>query len=145
MSEKVSQTQAAARRVDEDLQISAKASQLAAAGRAAAGDIDDSYGVSRQVGKIVGDVGAAARTVAKEVDESLGISEKAREATNAALAHDGVGPVVRSVVDGIGGDGSTQEEGRKRKKYPPRGVREDEEEDELFVAPVGIVHGIEED
>lgn len=141
VSEKVSQTQAAARRVDNDLQISAKAAELAAAGRAAAGEIDASYGISRQMGKIVDDVGTAARTVANEVDENLRISEKAREATNAALAHDGVGPVVRSVVDGIG---SGSENGNGKKKYTPSEVRE-KDEDQDFSTPVGVVHGIGEE
>lgn len=102
VSEKVAETREALVEADKKLHVSERVGEMAAAGKAAAQDVDQTYGITKQVGKIVSEVGSAARIVAGEVDENLHLSDKAREATNVALKHEAIGPAVRSVVDSLG-------------------------------------------
>lgn len=130
VSEKVAETRAAIGRVDADLHVSERMGEVAAAGKATADDIDQTYAISQRVGRIVDDVGSAARTVAREVDENLRISEKAREVTNMALQHNGIGPTVRTVVDNLeSGEAVPAETPKRKKNYQPSGVEQDKEEE----------------
>lgn len=129
VSEKITETREAIVDVDRKLLVSKRVGEMAAAGKAAAQGVDETYGISKQVGKIVNDVGSAARIVASEVDENLHLSDKAREATNMALKHDSIGPTVRSVVDSLGAKADEGIAGspandtpRRRKNYQPSGI-----------------------
>ncbi|CDF41032.1 unnamed protein product [Chondrus crispus] len=131
LSEKVDETRDALVEVDRKLQVSEKVGKMAVAGKSAAQGIDETYGISKQVGKVAADVGSAARTMASEVDEDFHLSEKARVATNLALQNDTVGPAVRSIVDNFGatptGEAapSPRKDGVRRKKnYQPSGVEQ---------------------
>lgn len=135
VSEKMDGAVEALERADEQLQVSQRVGEVAAAGRSAAGELDRTYGISEGVGRIVDEVGKGAKIVAREVDENLQLSERAREVTNRALSHDGIGPTVRNVVDTMGGkEVSTEGTPRKKKNYQPSGI-EQNDENEFNPAP----------
>lgn len=128
LSEKVADTRDRLADVDQKLHVSETVGEIATAGKSTVQGIDETYGISTQVGKVVGEVGSAARTVASEVDESFQLSERAREATNMALRHNSVGPAVRAVVDNLGGnetESPTPSDSARKKNYQPSGTEQD--------------------
>eukprot|EP00177_Eucheuma_denticulatum_P001958 GFKZ01003502.1.p1 GENE.GFKZ01003502.1~~GFKZ01003502.1.p1 ORF type:complete len:368 (+),score=66.97 GFKZ01003502.1:357-1460(+) len=127
VSDKLDGAAEALEKVDKQYHVSERVGEMAAAGKSAAGNLDETYGISKGVGRIVGEVSRGARIVAREVDENLQLSDKAREATNMALKHDAIGPAVRTVVDTVAR--GEQEESvagtpRKRKNYKPNGIEQ---------------------
>lgn len=127
VSEKVDGAAEALERVDKQLQVSQRVGETAAAGRSTVGELDRMYGISKGVGKFMDEVGRGAKIVAREVDENLQLSDRAREVTNRALNHDGIGPTVRNVVDNVGGKGVAGES-TPRKNYRPSGVAQNSED-----------------
>lgn len=98
VSEKVEQSRARMRDADRTYGVTAKVSEVAAAGRDTAQSVDRKLGISDGVGSVVDGVTNAARKVAREVDENLRVSDKARDAANAAISSPTVGPVARKVA-----------------------------------------------
>lgn len=136
VSEKMDGAVEALERADERLQVSQRVGEVAAAGRNAAGELDRTYGISKGMERFVDEMGKGARIVAREVDENLQLSERAREMTNRALSHDGIGPTVRNVVDRVGGNEvEMRDTPRKKKNYQPSGVEQNMEDGEFNAAP----------
>lgn len=134
VSDKLDGAAEALEKVDKQYQVSERMGEMAAAGKSAAGNLDETYGISKGVGRIVGEVSRGARIVAREVDENLQLSDKAREATNMALKHDAIGPAVRTVVDTVAGaeqGGGVSATPRKRKNYKPNGIEQHTEGEAL--------------
>lgn len=135
VGDKVQETRQRIAQMDSEYQVSQRMGEMAAAGRATAGDLDHKMGISKGVGAVSESVGSAAKIVAREVDENLDLSGRARQAANVALQNEALGPTVKSVVASIGGVGSPRPmaraeaavEGdnvtpRRRKNYQPSGV-----------------------
>jgi hypothetical protein len=131
---------AALAEVDEKYRVRESLDAALVAGRHRAGEVvegvkqaDASLNVSRRLGEVTAKLSQVGTVAVREVDENLRVSERARDAANAALENDQIGPVVKGTVchlegvwtnltgpAGASGAGSA----RKRKERAPSGVEQ---------------------
>lgn len=119
VSERVAGTASVIKQADRQYGVSEKIAGITHAGMETAKGVDRQYGISDGVGRVVGNVNNAAKVVAGEVDENFRVGDRAREAANAVMKNETIGPVARALTSG---------ENKSKKNYQPRASVPEEEE-----------------